>query len=181
MWWEYAVPEDWRNLYYWMKPTLTWLKSQLTPLAHYASVDPTSPGCTSDCPGAQWCPGPDLGWEPPGHIHHLTKQHVPMLCGMHTSTRGPCTLLSIILSCCNEISGNGQLRCILFHFDLQVVFQPSVDSFSFPSNNMASFHCYCNKLSNPYQYGYLARYPLPPKVEAPNHSYNTNHIGQITT
>lgn len=33
-------------------------------------------------PGALWCPGPDLGGDPPGH--HL--EHAPTLSGMHTST-----------------------------------------------------------------------------------------------
>ncbi len=53
-----AVPGGWRNWYHWM---LTWPKSNRTPLGHYVSVHLMPPGCISDCPGAQWCPGPDLG------------------------------------------------------------------------------------------------------------------------
>ncbi len=48
-------------------PTLAWPKSNRTPLGHYVSVHLTPPGCTSDCPGAQWCSGPDLGENTPGH------------------------------------------------------------------------------------------------------------------
>ncbi len=42
----------------------------LNPIEHLwdtVSVHPTLPGCTSDCPGAQWCPGPDLGRNTPRH------------------------------------------------------------------------------------------------------------------
>lgn len=47
----------WKNWYYWLPAMLT--KSNRTPLGHRVSVHPTPPGCTSDCPGAQWCRGPD--------------------------------------------------------------------------------------------------------------------------
>ncbi len=56
-----AVPGGWNNWYHWMAPTLTWPKSNRTPLGNYVW------GCTSDCPGAQWSPGPDLGGNTPGH------------------------------------------------------------------------------------------------------------------
>lgn len=37
-----------------------------TPVWHYVLVYPMSPDCTSDCLGAQRCPGPELEGDPPG-------------------------------------------------------------------------------------------------------------------
>lgn len=45
--------------------------SNRTPLGHYVSVQPTPTGCTSDCPGAQCCPGPDLGGNIPPSVVSL--------------------------------------------------------------------------------------------------------------
>ncbi|KAK5620858.1 hypothetical protein CRENBAI_017817 [Crenichthys baileyi] len=45
------------------------------------------PGCTSDCPGAQGCPGQDLGGDTPGHCPSSHQQHAPPLSGMQYIAR----------------------------------------------------------------------------------------------
>lgn len=56
-----------RNWYYSLFPMLVWPKSNRTPLGHYFVVHLKLPRCTWDHPGAQLCPGPDLGGDRPGH------------------------------------------------------------------------------------------------------------------
>lgn len=46
-------------------PTLAWHKSNRSPRGHYILVHLMPPGCTSDVPGAQWCP--DVGGDLPAH------------------------------------------------------------------------------------------------------------------
>lgn len=46
-------------------PTLAWHKSNRSPRGHYILVHLIPPGCTSDVPGAQWCP--DVGGDLPAH------------------------------------------------------------------------------------------------------------------
>lgn len=59
MWWEHAGSSRRMNeLIPLTVPIFDWHKSIRSPLGHHASAH--LPGCTSDCPGDQWCPGPDL-------------------------------------------------------------------------------------------------------------------------
>lgn len=59
-----------------------WAKSNRTTLGHDVLVHLELLDCTSGCPGVQWCPGPDLGGDPPGtSVVSLTQ-----MSGVHTST-----------------------------------------------------------------------------------------------
>lgn len=88
-----------------------WAKSNRTTLGHDVLVHLELLDCTSDCPGVQWCPGPDLGGDPPGtSVVSLTQ-----MSGMHTSTWDTQTteyhfeLLQWAVTACH----------FFFHFDYQ--------------------------------------------------------------
>ncbi len=74
MWWKHCRQflED-EEMY-----TIEWSTHSpvIYPLEHLwdiVSVHLTPPGCTSDCPGAQWCPVPDLGGNTQDTIHRLIR------------------------------------------------------------------------------------------------------------
>ncbi len=120
---EILVPIVRRNWYHWMATTLAWPKSNRSPLGHYVLFHLA--GCTSDCPGAQWCPGPDLWGNNLDTIRRLIKS---MRWCCQASMWGPYKLLSTVLSCCNEISA--KLTSLLHNFSLRfsgcLWIQPSV-------------------------------------------------------
>ncbi len=108
-----------RHWYHWMAPMLAWPKSNRTTLGHYVSVHPTPPGCTSGCPGAQWCPGPDLGGNTPGH--HPSSQ----LSGMHTNMWGAIQTTEYHFELL-QWNFSKMACCIIiyfFHFDFRGVFE----------------------------------------------------------
>lgn len=81
------------------------------PLGHHVLLRPLLPRHTTDWPGADWCPNPGLGGDPPGDHLSSYQQRAQILQGVHSGTRSPhyytllqyYTLLSNSLSCLNEI------------------------------------------------------------------------------
>ncbi len=135
-----------------MAPTFTWPKSNRTPLGHYVLVHPTPPGCILDCPGAQWCPGPDLGGNTPGHYPSSHCQACIQARGGHTKYGVPFWVAAI------KFQQNGLACCIIFSlwFSGCLWIQPSVGwSFHF---HQTMWHPFVpNTLPSPYLYQY--RYP----------------------
>lgn len=75
-----AVPGGWKVWYQSLTP-YTWAKSCGTPRLDSSNAARSH----LSCPAAPWCPGPDLGGEPPGHHPSSHYGHVYKPCWGHTN------------------------------------------------------------------------------------------------
>ena len=101
-------------------------ESDREPLGCYVSVMYLPPpSCATDCPGAHWCPDPGLRRGPPRTPSSVSSGAFPDVVGSAYRHVGSIeTLLSHILSCCDEIKLD-QPAIIICHFDFRCDVDPS--------------------------------------------------------